>query len=82
MTPPKKTGYVDLFEEMPLAIEIDVDGGAVGLVHADCPTRTWSEFIGRLGEQEIQNCAMWSRDRIAQEDESGVDGVCYVLLGR
>lgn len=29
---------------LPIALEIETEGGLVGVVHADCPTMTWHEF--------------------------------------
>lgn len=40
--------FSDAFNELPIAIEIETADGLVGIVHADCPTRSWDDFAGAL----------------------------------
>lgn len=77
----ERRSFSDLFENLPLVIEVETDAGLVGIVHADCPCEIWSDFVSRLDEREIQNCAIWSRDRIIDLDTSGVEGIHALYVG-
>lgn len=76
------------FEKLPLAIQIDSAGGKpqdrIGFVHADVPAdMTWPEFVKELesGNRHAAQVAMWSRRRINDRDDSGVDGIARVFFG-
>lgn len=77
--------FAALFSDLPLAIEVETDGGLVGIVHADCP-RTWAQLTGTLaqgGAEAMHLTAMcqWSRTRIKAQDTSGVSDVRAVVVG-
>lgn len=78
--------FAALFADLPIAIEVETPTGLVGLVHADCPRRTWAELAsvlstpGREADHLITMC-QWSRNRIKQEDRSGVPDVRAVVVG-
>lgn len=38
----------DAFAALPVAIELETEGGLVGIVHADCPCRSWLAFSRAL----------------------------------
>lgn len=40
--------YADAFRALPIAIELETEAGLVGIVHADCPLRSWNDFAGAL----------------------------------
>lgn len=77
--------YADEFSCMPLGIEVDLPGGMVGIVHADCPHATWDDFRAAVHDgsqiEAIGNMAMWSRDRVTHERDDGVPGVLALIVG-
>lgn len=82
----ERASIADALAELPLAIEVETDGGLVGLVHADCPRLDWTAMVEALqaGGSEADHVAamcQWSRRRIQAEDHSGVSGVRAVVVG-
>ena len=78
--------FVDAFSDLPVAIELETDGGLVGIVHADCPSPEWSMFTSRLAmggdvAATAAEAAMWNRSRCDFSDSSGVNGVRVVVVG-
>jgi serine/threonine protein phosphatase 1 len=70
--------------KLPIAIELATERGTVGLVHADVPDGlSWPAFLARLeaGDIAVAEKALWGRDRVGRNDESGVDGVGRVFVG-
>jgi serine/threonine protein phosphatase 1 len=70
--------------KLPIAIELETGRGPVGFVHADVPFGlSWQAFLERVkaGDEKLINKALWSRDRINDMDESGVDGIGRVFVG-
>ena len=88
-TPPERLAISDALGVLPLAIEVETAAGPVGIVHADCPFKSWQEFTGLLARPDltraqhkaIREIVMWSRSRIESEDRSGVAGVAAVVVG-
>lgn len=81
LTKPERTFFADLFKALPLAIEVETPNGLVGIVHAECPTADWSSFVSRLAEQDVENCALWARDRYRMRNKSEITGVRAVFSG-
>jgi serine/threonine protein phosphatase 1 len=77
--------FIEAFDQLPVAIEIETELGIVGIVHADCPTRNWPEFIMRLADPKFEprvDMAIWSRDRHDRPHESlPVENVRAVIVG-
>ncbi|MEI7296622.1 metallophosphoesterase [Paraburkholderia tropica] len=79
----------DAFNCLPIAIEVETDEGIIGIVHADCPFATWQEFVAALEDAKMSNktrkaifeAAMWSRERVQIEDQSGIPDVRAVIVG-
>lgn len=76
------------FSNLPWAIEIETTKGMVGLVHADVPIgMSWQDFTMALESHdksvrdEVRETALWSRDRMAQDDKTGVSGIGRVFVG-
>ena len=77
------------FDALPVAIEVETEAGLVGIVHADCPFPTWRDFTTSLDDPGMSNkmrkavfeAALWSRERIQDEDRSGVPDVRAVIVG-
>lgn len=77
----------DAFCAMPLAIEVETEGGLVGIVHADCPFRSWGEFKKELERGDsmeryhVEAMTMWNRQRIEMGDCRGVEGLRAMVVG-
>lgn len=78
--------YSSIFSDLPLLIEVQTATGRVGLVHADCPCKSWPELVDaiELGNSEADHLAaicQWSRHRLQYQDRSVVEGVRAVVAG-
>jgi serine/threonine protein phosphatase 1 len=88
-TPDVRVQFSDALSTLPIAIQVDTESGLVGIVHADCPFPTWRDFVVSLEDPSVSkrmhgaitDAAMWSRERIQSEDQSGVVGVRAVVVG-
>lgn len=77
------------FDALPVAIEVETEGGLIGIVHADCPFPTWRDFVVSLDDASMSNkmrkavfeAALWSRERIQDEDRSGVLDLRALIVG-
>lgn len=68
------------FREIPIAIEVEVDDGRIGIIHADAPCDDWNEL--RLAVEVYgTSYALWSRDRINDKDTDIVENVKTVFVG-
>lgn len=77
-----KNMIITRLESLPLAIEIEVDQGIVGVVHADVPAgMAWQDFLNDLRWARTADVALWGRERIFKHDRSGVQGVWRVCTG-
>ena len=70
-----------VFNELPLAIEVETDAGLIGIVHADVPGGSWRGLPNYFANRNGRNYVMWSRNRFEMGDDSGVDGVRAVICG-
>jgi len=74
----------DAFDALPIAIEVEVPAGLVGIVHADCPFASWSdlatELRGKRAERLTDVC-IWDRSRSINKDMSGVMDVHAMYVG-
>lgn len=88
-TPEQRAEIARRFAALPVAIELETVSGMVGIVHADCPTYVWSDFIEALESEATDDetrealidAALWSRDRCFELCEDGVEGVYAVVVG-
>jgi serine/threonine protein phosphatase 1 len=88
-TPDVRVKFSDALSTLPIALQVETDAGIVGIVHADCPFPTWRDFVVSLDDPNISrrmhgavtDAAMWSRERIKSEDQSGVSDVRAVIVG-
>ena len=63
----KQRECVQAFARLPLAIELQTEGGVVGVVHGDVPDgMPWSIVKQRITEDssDMHNVLLWGRDRI------------------
>lgn len=80
--------YAEAFSALPYALDIETDGGLVGVVHAECCGSSWPAFCESLSNpasntklRHATEYALWSRSRITDGDASEVDGVTAVIVG-
>jgi serine/threonine protein phosphatase 1 len=81
--------FSDGLGTLPLAIEVETESGRVGIVHADCPCKTWDAFTAALDNADLPTklrkaifeTALWSRDRIQAEDLTTIPDVRAVIVG-
>ena len=72
-----------------MAIELQTEGGLVGIVHADVPGTSWPAFVEALenpalsagARERLIDQAQWSRDRIDKLFRDEVAGVRAVVVG-
>jgi serine/threonine protein phosphatase 1 len=83
MSPEDQRIHAEAYAGMPLVIEVETEGGLVGIVHADCPVRDWGKLERYLRDRfkRARGICQWSRDRLARGDGSGVRGVRAVVVG-
>jgi serine/threonine protein phosphatase 1 len=88
-TPDIRRQFSDALSTLPIAIQVETEAGPVGIVHADCPFPTWRDFVVSLEDPNVSrsmhgsivDAAMWSRERIQSEDQSGIPDVRAVIVG-
>lgn len=81
---PVQNAIIQEIAKLPLVIEIETDRGTVGLVHADVPRgMDWQTFVYELesGNKDIEQVALWGRDRIEDGNCEGVLGIDRVFVG-
>lgn len=70
---------------LPVAMTVTTPSGRkIGLVHADLPGADWDEFMAMLGTQQVQDYAMWARERVRNATGGGlapIRGVDHVYFG-
>lgn len=80
--------FAECFDTLPYAIDVEVDGGKVGIVHAEVDGNDWDMFMLALRTAESNNkrkclseAALWSRTRITYKDETPIDGLKALFVG-
>lgn len=89
MTEDRQRLYAEIFDGLPIAIEIETSAGLVGVIHADLGDYTdWHEFTAALGSatsnnqrHRLREIALWSRTRISYGVTTPIDGVRAVYVG-
>jgi serine/threonine protein phosphatase 1 len=84
LTRPEQRKFADVFESMPIAIEVETAAGLVGIVHANSPYGHWTDLAQGLSgarASALADVCMWDRSRILNEDASGVSGVHALYVG-
>jgi len=77
-----KEMIIEKLEGLPVAIEIESARGIVGVVHADVPTgMSWKEFVASLDNPQIEELALWGRERVIKHYRAGVQGIWRVCTG-
>lgn len=85
-TQAERQPFVDAFDALPLAIELETENGLIAIVHADCPSPDWIMFraridMGGMVAETAAEAAVWSRGRIDNMSFDGVKGVLAVVVG-
>lgn len=77
-----KPMIIEKLESLPLAIELETAQGLVGVVHADVPVGlSWDDFTNSLDNPQLQDVALWGRERIKKHHRRGVSGAWRVCVG-
>ncbi|MGY3284374.1 serine/threonine protein phosphatase 1 [Pseudomonas fulva] len=77
-----KPMVIDKLDSLPIAIEVETSRGVVGVVHADVPVGlAWNDFTQSLDNPQIQDVALWGRERIKKHHRGGVPGAWRVCVG-
>lgn len=78
----KRMQIVDRLDALPYAIELETLEGMVGIVHAECPCDSWSDFSQLVvWPGAVQKACTWNRERIAEDATEPVAGVRAVVCG-
>jgi serine/threonine protein phosphatase 1 len=88
-TPEEQNRIKDVFNTLPFAIEVETEGGIVGIVHAECPFPTWAEFIASLEDPEnttmsthsSKHHAIWLRERLKWLDTTPIPDLRALIVG-
>lgn len=79
----EKAVFAQVFNDLPLAIEIETDSGLIGIIHAECPYNDWNklrENVATLPEYAL-DCALWNRNRIQTGLDDNILNVHQVFVG-
>ena len=77
-----KPMVIDKLDSLPLAIEVETAQGVVGVLHADVPVGlSWNDFTQNLDNPQIQDVALWGRERIKKHHRGGIPGAWRVCVG-
>lgn len=87
--PHQRTRFGDAFFALPVAIELETEGGLIGIVHADIPPLTsWYEFVATLEQhksgkkrRDLMEHVLWSRTRIQDGCRDGVADCRAMVVG-
>lgn len=83
--------FAEIFESLPIMIEIDHQIGKVGIVHAEVPCRSWKEacekVIAQINDDSLLHVtnaletALWSRKKFTSMNTSLIEGIDRVYVG-
>ncbi|AXE31675.1 serine/threonine protein phosphatase [Chromobacterium phragmitis] len=83
--PAERDACLAALSHLPLALEIDVEGGKIGVVHADCPDNDWTTLAAKLEadnpSERDYDVLLWARDRALNGGGGTVAGVDLMLVG-
>lgn len=81
---PVKKAILAAIAKLPIVMEVETERGMVGLVHADVPRgMDWPTFIKEIeeGNKDIEQFALWGRERIESRNIEGVLGIDRLFVG-
>ena len=72
-----------VFDDLPLAIEVETDRGLVGIIHAEVPMDDWDIFKSTYEQNKAryESTALWKRSRIDRGKTHHVAGITAVYCG-
>jgi serine/threonine protein phosphatase 1 len=77
-----KAMIIAKLESLPTIIEIESPRGLVGVVHADVRSgTTWPEFVQDIENPQVEEVALWGRERVKKHHRQGISGVWTVCTG-
>jgi serine/threonine protein phosphatase 1 len=80
-----RQAIVKKFEQLPIAIDLQIHNGLVGIVHADCYSNDWNQFTLDLQcspqSKQIAEFAMNERRRVKEQKCWNVDGLYKMIVG-
>ena len=74
-------GYVEAFESLPLAIEIETSDGLVGVIHAEVFDWDWDKLKQTNSRYNVKEEALWSRTKIKYKYQNDVKNINKVYCG-
>lgn len=73
---------VALVADLPVAMTVTTPSGRkIGLVHAEPVGNDWDDFMAKIDTPQVQDFAMWNRDRVRRDNLEPVRGVDMVYMG-
>lgn len=86
LNPYAKEIVIDMFESLPVGIELKIGNKKIGIVHAEVPDNNWITFkdtINSPTEKAYKSMteAVWSRNKIDYLDRTEVAGIDAVFVG-
>lgn len=76
--------FVEQFERLPVALEVQTACGLVGMLHADSPFADWAELRACLQTRDdpaVREVCQWSRRRLKSADSEPIQGLRALLVG-
>jgi serine/threonine protein phosphatase 1 len=80
LTECEQKDFACLFNELPIAIDIETKNGLVGIIHAECPVDDWLKLEKELS-LEIIECCLWDRFRCEHNITTIIDNVHKIFVG-
>ncbi|MDR5798923.1 metallophosphoesterase [Caballeronia sp. LZ001] len=80
----ERNAILDAIRKLPLAMQLETNRGTVGFLHADVRSgMSWPDVLTRLenGDDQVTKTALWGRDRLDNDDASGVSGIGRLFVG-
>ncbi|MCD4501249.1 metallophosphoesterase [Chromobacterium vaccinii] len=85
LSPAELDACAAALSRLPLALEVEVEGGKIGVLHADCPGNDWTALAARLEagnpDEQDRDTLLWSRERARNGGAGTVAGIDLVLAG-
>ena len=73
--------FIEMFGDLPIAIEVETKNGLVGIVHADCPFNDWNDLKGKIDLPNVIECCLWDRNRLYSQDKTPIKNIDKVYFG-
>lgn len=73
------TKWCSIIESMPLGIELESDAARYGIIHADYPKDSWSDFEEMSQEECLSS--IWSRKPFQARDDKTISDIDFVVHG-